>query len=104
MPRGLGIKRIEIADRAREVIRRRSSRRELLERCGEKAFLKPDELKFPIINPFAKDCTPDCKMLYAAYVRAKEWHYNDIATKAAALYKQNDCEKKTGVHIHEGEK
>jgi hypothetical protein len=99
MPKSNKLQRLAIADKAREILRRRSGRRALLDRCGEKAFLKPDELKFPIVNPLSKDCKPDCKMIHAAYVRAKEWHYNDIASKAAALYKSNNCEKELGIKM-----
>ena len=74
MPRGSRIQKLAISDRARDLLRQRRGRRELLERCGEKAFLKPDELKFPVISPLSRDCKPDCRMIHAAYVRAKEWH------------------------------
>ena len=38
-------------------------------------------------------------MIHAAYVRAKEWHYEDVAKKAAALYKSNGCEKELGIKM-----
>jgi len=101
MPRGQGMQRIAIADRAKEIVRRRGTRRELIEKCGEKAFLDPVNLKFPVVNPLTGDCKPDCKLLYAAYLRANEWHYNDIAAKAKSLYDSNGCAEKTGVKIHE---
>ena len=61
-------------------------RRKMLKRCGEKCFLIPDPQhpKFPI-------CTHSCQIsqdgLRAAYSRAKQWGYNDIATKAKKLLK-----------------
>ena len=99
--RGEALKRLEIAERAKELIRLRSVRRGLLEKCGEKAFLDPKNLKFPIVSLLSKDCSPDCKMLHAAYNRAKEWHYEGIANEAAKLYKANKCEEELGIKIHE---
>ena len=95
-----GIKRVAIAERARKALRKTTNRKALLERCGEKAFLKPDELKFPIVSMFSSSCEPNCKMLYAAYTRANQWGYSDIAARAAALYKSNNCEKELKVKIN----
>jgi len=99
--RGLAMQRITIADRARNIIRRKSTREELIEKCGDKAFLDPTNLRFPIVNPLSGKCDPDCKLVHAAYVRAKQFHYEDLAAKAASIYKSHDCEKKTGIKIHE---
>ena len=93
--------RLAISDRARDKLRQRRGRQELLNKCGEKVFLKPDELKFPIANPLSGDCKPDCNMIHAAYTRAKQWGYDDVAAKAVSLYKSNDCEKKLGIKIHD---
>ena len=94
------MKRVAIAERARKALRKTANRKALLERCGEKAFLKPDELKFPIVSMFSNSCEPNCKMLYAAYTRANQWSYSDIATRAAALYKSNNCENELNIKIN----
>ena len=98
--KGSGLSRVAITDRARGALRKMKNRKSLLERCGEKAFLKPDELKFPIVSVFSNSCEPNCNMLYAAYTRANQWGYSDVAARAAAMYKSNNCEKELGVEIH----
>jgi len=91
--------RLKIAQRVKEELRLRPVRRGLKEKCGDKAFLDPENLKFPIVMPNTKDCSPSCKLLHAAYVRAKEWKYEAIAKKALDLLKKNDCEKELGIDI-----
>jgi hypothetical protein len=41
-------------------------------KCGEKCFLGPNK-SFPICN--RGTCKINAKGIYAAYVRAREWHY-----------------------------
>lgn len=77
-------------------------RRQMLEKCGKKSFLLPDQLKFPIMNP--DNCKIDCKLLYSAYVRAKQFSgktpgYREIANKAKEILKEEGCEGKIGVHL-----
>jgi len=93
-----GILEAIIPGRLRKFIMRRRNRELLLQKCGDKAFLLPDELKFPVMNP---DCEYDCSLLFAAYLRAREWHYDDIADKAATLFNKLGCAKKIGRDIHE---
>lgn len=95
------MQRLAIAEKAKEKVHLRSGKEALKGKCGDKAFLMPEELKFPIVSPFSKNCEPDCKMIHAAYVRAREWKYDTVAQKAAALYKSNGCEDKLGIKIHD---
>lgn len=61
-----------------------STRKSIYKKCGAKCFLKPNTLGFPI-------CKTNCKVnqagLHAAYVRARQWKYNDIANKAKKMLK-----------------
>jgi len=88
------------------LLRRPSIRKKMLERCGKKAFLVPEELKFPIVSPLSKDCEPDCRLLFAAYLRANEWkkkkpEYAKVAEKAKELYMKHKCANKIKIHIGE---
>ncbi len=74
----------------------RTWRKQLLKKCGKKAFLRPEDLAFPVMTD---DCKYHCGLLFAAYLRASEYHYFDIAKKAAELYRKNNCEKKLGIRI-----
>lgn len=70
-------------------------RRKMLETCGEKAFLMPDKLKFPVVDP--DTCEYHCGMIYSAYIRAKQFKYTDVAAKARELFKDIACSRKVGV-------
>ena len=61
--------------------RKVTSRRKMLKKCGDGCFMIPDPKnpKFPICNP---DCTTNVHGVHAAYVRARQWGYDDIARKA----------------------
>jgi hypothetical protein len=54
-------------------------RKRIMSKCGPKCFLSPGNRKFPICNP---DCTINPYGLEAAYKRARQWGYTDIAKKA----------------------
>jgi len=85
-------------------LRKPTLRREMLQKCGKKAFLIPEELKFPVMDP--DTCQYDCRLIYAAFVRANQWkkknpRYTEVAEKARKLYEKNKCDLKIGVHIRE---
>ncbi len=68
--------------------KRGTERHKLRENCGSRCFLLPKEEKFPICKACSKnrcDCEPDCRALAAAYVRAKQWDYPEVAKKAKRL-------------------
>lgn len=62
-------------------------RRELKERCGDKCFLQPSSDGFPICASVKKDknCKIDCRGISSAYVRARQWDYPQVASKAKRL-------------------
>lgn len=56
----------------------RAQRVNFLKSCP-KCLLIPDEMKFPICD---KNCEINCAGVHAAFVRAREWKYEDVAKKA----------------------
>jgi hypothetical protein len=54
----------------------------MLKRCGKKCFLGPDK-KFPIC--IKNTCKRSSKGVYAAYIRARQYHYKNISKKANNL-------------------
>lgn len=66
-----------------------SERRELLEKYGRRAFLLPDELKFPVVD---KKGRYDCMGILSAFRRARQYGYDDVAEKALRLAKRIGCE------------
>lgn len=67
-----------------------STRKQMLADFGPKAFLDPDNLKYPIINPFTKKV--DCRLIVAAKKRAAQYHRENILKKAEKAYQDNKCE------------
>jgi len=83
----------------------KKNRQLMLEKFGEDAFLLPDKLKFPVMDPFTGKY--DCSLIYAARIRAKQYAgikpgYKEVATKAEELYRSNSCSTKLNVQIHDG--
>lgn len=54
----------------------------MLKRCGKKCFLGPDK-KFPICKK--NTCKISSKGVYAAYIRARQYHHKNISKKANKL-------------------
>lgn len=98
-----------LASEDKKLLRRPRVRRAILEKCGKKVFLLPEELKFPIVRPtqaLKGKCEPSCELIFAAYLRANEWskkkpEYKKIAEKAKELYTKLKCADKIKVHINE---
>jgi len=94
-----------IPAKTKKFLSKRSNRRKLLEKYGKKAFLLPEELKFPVMNEKGKY---DCGLIYAARIRARQYAgkkpgYREIAEKAEELYRKLKCEQKLKVHINDWE-
>ena len=68
----------------------------LYKKCGAKAFLRPKDLGYPVMDD---TCNYNCGLLLAAYLRANQKHKPDLAKKAAKLYVENDCEHKHPAHV-----
>ncbi len=92
-----------IPDTTKVKLSSRKNRQLMLEKYGKSAFLLPDQLKFPVVNPDTGK--PDCALIYAARIRAKQYAgtkpgYNEIATKAERMFKANKCDIKLNIKIH----
>lgn len=90
-------------DKLKMAMRSRKVRRKMLEKCGPQAFLKSNDTypKFPVMTP---KCKYHCGLILAAYLRARSWHYEDIAQKAIKLYQKLGCDKKIGIIIRQTER
>jgi hypothetical protein len=86
-----------IPDSIQKHFQKKSNREKMLEEFGKEAFLLPDELKFPVINPFTKEL--DCRLIYAAYIRAKQHKYSNVEKQALNLYNKQDCQNKINITL-----
>lgn len=68
----------------------KSQREALFARCGRRAFLQPDKLKFPIMRKTGP-CVPDCEGIRAAKSRAGQYHHRGVKAKANRLGKTAAC-------------
>jgi hypothetical protein len=68
--------------------RKGKQRHEMASKCPN-CFLLPGEEKFPVCP--VGSCTPSCKGINAAYVRARQWGYTGVATKARKLQDDHGC-------------
>lgn len=90
-----------IPDDLQQMLRSKPVRREMLKKYGERAFLDPVDLKFPVINP--NTGVLDCRLIYAAYFRASIFankggtktntkeYYEKIRNVAIGLYTKENC-------------
>lgn len=67
----------------------RSSRREMLSKCGKSCFLEPNELKYPICPN--KSCSPSCKGIVSANVRAHQHKAEHLYDRINKLKKKYNC-------------
>jgi len=89
-----------LPDTLQKHLSKKSNREKMLEKYGEKAFLLPKGLKFPVINPFTEDY--DCRLIYAARIRAKQHNYSEVEKKAEKLYDKHNCESKIDIELQDG--
>lgn len=71
----------------------------LMENFGEEAFLKPDDLKYPVYD----ETGFNCNLCYAAYLRANQYNETECVTRAKLLFEKNDCGESLNIHIGEGQ-
>ena len=64
-------------------------REKLYRKYGAKAFLMPEQKKFPVVNPNTGKIS--CKLLKAAKIRAAQHGYTQVVSRAAALLQRNGC-------------
>ena len=69
--------------------RRGRERSVMSKKCGSSCFLLPSEKKFPICPK--NSCKKSCKGLLSAKIRAKQYKYNKVASKAEALMRKHKC-------------
>jgi len=82
-------KALKFGKTLKQKIHKTSTREKLYEKFGGKAFLKPEERKFPIVNPNTGKVS--CKLLKAAKIRAAQHGYQDLVAKADRLLKEHNC-------------
>ena len=70
-------------------IHKTSVREHLSQKYGSNAFLRPEQKKFPIVNPNTGKIS--CKLLKAAKMRAAQHGYSDVVNKASTLMTQHKC-------------
>lgn len=84
-------------------LKSRRIRQQLFEDCGKVAFIKPDTLEYPIIDPknrsAVESCTPDCKLLILNYneIRSNRNKISGAGTlleNIKDLIQQNSCSSK----------
>ena len=88
---------LSIPKKTKQFYNSKKNRRIIKEKYGNKAFLDPSGLKYPILDPTTGKV--DCHLVYAARARASQLHKEDIK-KAAKLFKENKCEIVLKVHLH----
>jgi hypothetical protein len=103
----------KISAKTKKLLKSQETRESMKEEFGETSFLDPDNKKFPIVNPTTGKI--DCKLIYAAYMRARIHfskggsskapadYYKKIAENAKELYNTNNCSKKVGAKLEEGD-
>ena len=69
-----------------------SDRKLIKQKCGNKCFLLPTNLKFPVCNT---NCKYNCNGLLAAKIRGYQWNYPDVVEKSKKLMKKNKCSWKS---------
>ena len=82
-------KSLKFGKTLKEKIHKTSVREKLYEKYGAKAFLMPEQRKFPIVNPNTGKIS--CKLLKAAKIRAAQHGYQNIVLKADRLMKEHNC-------------
>ena len=83
-------------------LRSRTARRRLLEECGEKAFINPDRLEYPVINP--QTCDYDCRLLNRAYYELCTKSVPgalDMKHKVKSIMENNGCKINVLVKVDE---
>ena len=66
----------------------------LMKKCGKDCFLSPKNLGFPICPKCSKgqcNCKVDCRGLFAAMIRGKQWKYHNISKSAYKIGKSSKC-------------
>jgi hypothetical protein len=65
----------------------KKGRKELLDKCGKRAFLEPSDLKYPVIQN-SKTCKVERQGVIAAKKRAAQYHHPELVEKADDLLRE----------------
>lgn len=90
-----------LPDNFKKYLQSTDNRKKLLEKYGSKAFLLPEQLKFPVVDPFTGEY--HCGLIYAARLRAIQHNYPDVSKQASELYNKSKCSNRINIKIHEHE-
>jgi hypothetical protein len=68
-------------------------RKELYDKCGERCFLEPKKLGFPVCASLRENqgCKIDCRGVMSAKVRAAQWKHEGAYKEATRLQNQYSC-------------
>jgi len=80
-------------------LQKREFREKLLQNHGTKAFLDPNNLKYPVFDQNGFNCS----LCYAAYLRSKQNKQMELSNKAKKLFSKYDCENNLNIHIGENQ-
>lgn len=69
---------------------RGTPRKLLKSKCGDKCFLKPETLAFPVCPKLGigRDCNIDCRGVASAKVRAHQWKHPELYDKIEQLERE----------------
>jgi len=92
-----------ISPELRTKISSRNTRKEILNKFGNQAFIYPYKLKFPVINPDTGEY--DCSLIYAARARLRQYakvkpKYADLIDIADNLYNQINGDISINIQIN----
>jgi hypothetical protein len=102
---------ISLPDELKHNLQSMEFRRSLLEKHGAIAFIDPTRMKFPVYDLDG----PNCKLLYAAYIRSAvnmnregikanpPEYYKKINIKAKKLFSKHNCSAELNIHLHESD-
>ena len=74
--------KFKIPDDLKSNIKKTAWRKEVLAKCGKKAFLMPEKLSYPIMD---ENCNYRLCLLHAAYSRLNEFHKHTLANKVKTM-------------------
>lgn len=86
------LEKFDLPDDLKEKLQKQTVLREMLAKYGKKAFLIPEELKFPVVIP--ETGKYDIPLIYMAYLKSKQCEdeqpsYKAITEKAKQLFLDN---------------
>ena len=83
----------KLPNRIKNEIKGKKNRDSLLSKCGESAYLNPQEEKYPVKDP--ETCKYSCKLIRAAIQRARMNKHAAILKRAETLFSTQNCDNNT---------